>query len=91
MTKIVFSIGAGLLLLLLFFMASATKPSKTIDITLNNPYGFDLDLEVKCDWNNSAKAFLFQTKITVPAKRAIQVRLPSWHKKCEIWPKVRFF
>lgn len=84
---VAFLAGAGLALFAGHVSAAAERVGT---ITINNPYGFAVRLEVKCDWNDAARSFDFYRKFVVPKHGAYVLVIPKRHSRCQIWPKVVF-
>lgn len=65
--------------------------SNTVEIALSNPYRFDVNVLIKCDWNAERKAFGYETYFLAKHDRITTVHLPNNPKRCQIYPKVLFF
>ena len=72
-------------------MAAAMSPPSELVIQISNPYSFDVDAEVKCDWNEEKKAFEFHQRFVFPANQITKLQIPKAQKSCEIWPHVQLF
>lgn len=70
--------------------AIIAQPS-TVDLTIHNSYRFDVQLEVKCDWSQKKRAFLYHEKLRVPGWKKTVLKVPNHHKKCEVWPHIKLF
>lgn len=60
-------------------------------VDLNNPYNVDVELEVKCDWNDEKKDFDFRRVIVVESKSSTTILFPRYYKHCQIWPSHSWF
>jgi hypothetical protein len=93
MIKTDLTIGLIVLLLLTSYglVAYSLQPSTSIVIQISNPYSFQVEAEVKCDWNNEKQAFSYHKHLVFPSDQITKIEIPKTQKLCEIWPKVRFF
>jgi len=78
----------GILTVILF---AATGPSEQLTIQISNPYSFDVNAEVKCDWNEEKKTFDFHKEFLFPAESLTKIIIPKAQQSCEIWPHVNLF
>jgi hypothetical protein len=90
---IVFALTVAILLCLAYHRPPRDPdaiPAETGIVTIQtaNPYGFDVRLEVKCDWEWRKASYRFHQFIVVPAKQKTMIRVPNSLAFCEIWPKV---
>jgi len=82
-------LGIGMILFGVGMGRSDTLPSQT-EIAAYNPYRIGVRLEVKCDWSNTSRAFLYHQIFTIKGKESVKIVVPNKFKKCEIWPKIVF-
>jgi hypothetical protein len=61
----------------------------TVKIAVHNPYSFRVKLEVKCDWDG--KRYRLHKIFWVSGHRKTIINVPNSLRKCEVWPKVKFF
>lgn len=64
---------------------------ENIVIEVNNPYGFNIQAEVKCDWNESIKDFSLKKSYLFQAFKKTKIIMPKEYLKCEIWPNLKLF
>jgi hypothetical protein len=63
----------------------------TLNIQISNPYSFDVDAEVKCDWNDEKQEFNFYKRFIFPADQITKIEIPKAKRQCEVWPHVQLF
>ena len=61
-----------------------------IEIEAHNTSPFTILIEAKCDWNNNTKQFDFHQFYKAPSKSVAIIIVPSKHKHCQVWSKVKF-
>jgi hypothetical protein len=76
---------------LLYFKVYSSPIQSVVVIDTHNPYKLDVELLVKCNWSNVHEEFIFNKVIKVKANSNTKLILPSNLRKCEVWPKIRFF
>lgn len=57
-----------------------------LELELNNPYRFGVELEVKCDWNNKKKEFEFRKFYFIKPGKSLNIRFPKYYSSCQVWP-----
>lgn len=57
-----------------------------LELELNNPYRFGVELEVKCDWNNDKKDFEFRKIYFIKPGKSLNIRFPKYYSQCQVWP-----
>jgi hypothetical protein len=62
-----------------------------IEIEIHNVYSLDTRIELKCDYNNNTKQFDLHKFYQIPGKKVVIISVPNKYKRCQIWPKIRFF
>lgn len=67
------------------------RTSNNIRVVVFNPYSFDTQLKVKCDWRNSTGRWRLNKIYSLDGKKKVAVSVPNDIKRCEIWPKVGKF
>ena len=67
------------------------RSPNTLTIKISNPYSFDVDAEVKCDWNDEKQTFDYHERFVFPADQITNIQIPKAQKSCEIWPHVKLF
>ena len=70
--------------------AKAVQDTYT-EIEVHNVYSLDVRVELKCDYNNNTKQFDLHRFYQIPGKKVIIISVPNKYKRCQIWPKVKFF
>lgn len=71
--------------------AANTKQDSQVELQANNPYSLQLNLEIKCDWDMDIEEYAFHKHIEILPKKTTVIQLPNRLKKCELWPKIKFF
>lgn len=66
----------------------ASTNQQIIQLQISNPYRWDVIIEVKCDWDNDQQNYRYLNKLKVIGKKITQVKLPSYLRKCELWPHI---
>jgi hypothetical protein len=89
-THLVAYIWAVLLALFTFLWltrsSASEEPIHFLELELNNPYRFGVELEVKCDWNEQKKNFDFHKFYFIKPGDKLKVMFPKYHHECQIWP-----
>lgn len=86
-----FVVGALLSFLCFITIANAFTKREGITLNVNNPYKFNVDVRVKCDWQNETKAFAFDRKFLLKRERVTEIKVPAGLNACQIWPHLRLF
>ena len=88
----------GLIICVFFVMFSlsilssmAASQESAIVIQISNPYSFNVEVEVKCDWVNEKHEFDFHRKLVFMAGQVTRVEIPKTQRNCELWPYVQLF
>jgi hypothetical protein len=71
--------------------ASGEVKSNYVKIQTFNPYGFDVEAEVKCNFDGIKKSYKFYKVVIIPKKSYYVINVPNNLTTCEIWPKVRWW
>lgn len=72
-------------------MISSSIAKDIIILEVNNPYSLTVNLKVKCDYDYNKKEFMFQRLISVKGKSNMLISLPAGLKRCQIWPKIKWW
>lgn len=64
---------------------------ENVVIKVNNPYGFDIKAELKCDWNEEAGQFDLKKNYLFPAYKKTKIIIPKQFLQCEVWPMLKIF
>ncbi len=70
--------------------AYAIQQDKEVEITVYNPYRFDVSARIKCNWDNKKGNFLYDKEVLVPGKKHNIITVSKIYTKCEIWPHVEW-
>jgi hypothetical protein len=68
---------------------SDKETKNTVSLQVSNPYKFDAEIEVKCDWDG--KEYLFYRKLFFRGKEVTTIVMPSNIRKCEMWPHINLW
>ena len=94
MTKVRFLSYYVAIVVVLVVLARATitnsAPTDAVEITAHNPYRISVNLEVKCDWNSSARTYKLHRFYTIPGKKSVVIHTPRDVRRCEVWPKIKW-
>jgi hypothetical protein len=74
----------------LFLSFALAQQNKTVELTVYNSYGLSVQLEIKCDWNNKKGGFDYHQFVVIPGKKNSIIKVPSYLKKCQIWPQIKW-
>jgi hypothetical protein len=76
-----------------FAIASTIDNSKqdTIQIQVSNPYNWDVDIELQCDWNAGKNAYEVHQFLLFTGNSIQTIIVPGNTKSCKIWPHVRLW
>jgi len=87
---VLFALGA--LLSFAFFNphpeAVASQSLQTRWITIYNPWRYNIQMELKCNYNSSKKRFARHEFIELRGNSRAVVSLGKKDTRCEIWPKL---
>ena len=72
-------------LLMLFFMFQINIKNNS-EVFVFNPVRYDLQLEIKCNWNG--KKFSHRRFYNLNGKSKVKILIPDG-SKCQIWPSLR--
>jgi hypothetical protein len=59
-------------------------------LRVNNPYSMDVQIELKCDWDDSKKEYKIHRMLHIKAKTMPTIVLPRTMRNCEMWPHIEF-
>lgn len=79
------------IMFLLMFLFAAIPMNRVVKISSFNVYSLDVQLEVKCDFNNKTNKFEYHRFFTVPGKKHTTIIVPNTVKDCQIWPKIKWW
>ncbi len=57
-----------------------------LEVELNNPYRFGVELEVKCDWNIDKNDFEFKKFYFIKPGDKLKIMFPKYYHECQVWP-----
>ena len=62
-----------------------------IEIQVSNPYRYEVEIELQCDWNSSKNAYNVHQYLLFAGHSIQTILVPDGTKSCRIWPHVRIW
>ena len=87
--KILVFVGILILLFQVSVLAQQKAERDTVSLQVSNPYKFDAEIEIKCDWNG--KEYLFYRKMLFKGKEITTVTMPNTIKVCQLWSHINLW
>jgi hypothetical protein len=67
-------------------LKTVTIQKQEVVLSVSNPYSFNVDMEIKCDW--TGKNYRMYKRMLFKKKQITYLKVPSNLKRCELWPHV---